>query len=145
MKLLVLIVAVLVIGLSATVFTRNPPKSSQPSPTNPVFFDKGGLPLSGVYTQYPGNFYSSKSQKRVLFFHASWCPTCKIANAEFESRTSEIPEDVIVFKTDYDSESELKAKYGITYQHTFVLVDSDGNEIKKWNGGGIAELMANTK
>lgn len=90
-------------------------------------------------------FDSAKSKKRVYFFHASWCPTCKAANAEILGNLDGIPEDVIVFKTDYDSNAELKKQYGITYQHTFVLVDDMGKEVKKWNGGGLSELSANTK
>ena len=66
-------------------------------------------------------------------------------NEEFNANLDRIPEDVIVLKTDYDSQKELKKKYGITYQHTFVLVDDEGNEIKTWNGGGIEELISNTK
>lgn len=84
-------------------------------------------------------------KKRVLFFHASWCPTCKVANQEFTNNFNNIPIDIVVFKTDYDNESALKQKYGITYQHTFVYVDGDGDELAKWNGGAIVELIANTK
>ena len=91
------------------------------------------------------NFANAIGKKRVYFFHAKWCPTCKAANEEFLSRASEIPADVVLFKTDYDTERELKKKYTITYQHTFVLVDENGNELKKWNGGSFSELIANTK
>lgn len=98
------------------------------------------------YSAYSKNaFDAAKGKKRVYFFHATWCPTCKAANEEFMSNPNGIPEDVIVFKTDYDKEAALKKQYGITYQHTFVLVDETGKELKKWNGGGLAELTANTK
>lgn len=90
-------------------------------------------------------FDAATNKKRVYFFHATWCPTCKVANAEFTKNENSIPTDVVVFKTDYDTEKELKKQYAITYQHTFVLVDAAGKEIKKWNGGGIAELIENTK
>lgn len=90
-------------------------------------------------------FDNSSDKKRVYFFHASWCPTCKVANTEFNNNLSKIPADVMLFKTDYDKETDLKKKYKITYQHTFVLVDANGNEVKKWNGGGIDRLVSNTK
>lgn len=89
-------------------------------------------------------FDNAKDQKRVYFFHAAWCPTCRIANEEFMSNIDQIPEGLVLFKTDYDTEKELKTRYGITSQHTFVLVDSSGEEIKKWNGGGVKELVENT-
>ena len=88
-------------------------------------------------------FQKQNDKRRVLFFHAKWCPTCKIADKDFTDNTSKIPEDLILFRTDYDTEKELIAHYGITYQHTFVYVDSEGNELKKWNGGGVSELLDN--
>ena len=97
------------------------------------------------YISYSSSsFAGAADRKRVLFFHAVWCPLCKTANDEFTQKNDQIPDDVVVFKTDYDTEKELKAKYTITYQHTFVLVDKQGNEVKKWNGGGIDELVLNT-
>lgn len=98
------------------------------------------------YADYsPQAFEESNDKKRVYFFHASWCPTCKVANEEFSSNPDGIPEDIVLFKTDYDTENDLKKRYGITYQHTFVQVDENGNEVAKWNGGGISELIANVR
>ena len=96
-----------------------------------------------LYTQ--DSFNAAADQKRVYYFHAPWCPTCKVANAEFESKKDQIPSGVVLFKTDYDTNGELKKKYAVTYQHTFVQVDAEGNEISKWNGGGINELTTNIK
>lgn len=93
---------------------------------------------SAQYVAYSQEAYEAAStKKRVLFFHASWCPTCKVANEEFMKDAAQLPEDVVVFKVDYDTEMELKKKYGITYQHTFVLVDAEGEAVEKWNGGGV--------
>ena len=90
-------------------------------------------------------FDKASSQKRVLFFAASWCPSCRAADKNFNENLKKIPENVMIFKTDYDSETALKTKYKITYQHTFVYVDAKGLELKKWSGGGIDELLVNTK
>jgi thioredoxin 1 len=98
------------------------------------------------YVSYtPESFTAQSDKKRVYFFHASWCPTCKAANEEIEANLSRIPEDVVLFKTDYDTNADLKQQYAVTYQHTFVYVDSAGKEIKKWNGGAIDELVKNTQ
>ena len=84
-------------------------------------------------------------KKRVLYFYATWCPTCSVANEDFTVNAARIPQDVVIFRTNYDSEVELKRKYAITYQHTFVQVDENGNELAKWNGGGLTELISNLK
>jgi len=97
---------------------------------------------AGVYTDYSeAAFEAASDKKRVLFFHATWCPDCKAANAEILKMADKIPSDVVIFKTDYDTQKALKQKYGVTYQHTFVLVDAEGEAITKWNGGDFAMLL----
>ncbi len=79
----------------------------------------------------------------VLFFSASWCPTCQEANKNFNA--SSAPNGLTLLKVNYDSSNDLKKKYGVTYQHTFVQVDKDGNLIKKWSGSNnYSKLEAET-
>lgn len=89
----------------------------------------------GSYEAYaPEKLARAESGAVVLFFHASWCPSCRGLNADIEANLSTIPEGVSILKVDYDKETELKKKYGVTYQHTLVQVDAQGNQIKKWSG-----------
>ena len=92
---------------------------------------------AGSYESYSSEKVSEAGadQKTVIFFHASWCPTCKTQDAAIVAAKDSIPTDVVILKADYDQETELKKKYGVTVQHTFVQVDSDGNMITKWSGG----------
>jgi len=79
----------------------------------------------------------------VLFFHASWCPSCRGLNADIEKNLGMIPSDVSILKVDYDTESEMKRRYGVTYQHTLVQVDAEGTMIKKWSGSPtLARLVS---
>ncbi len=93
----------------------------------------------------------SSDKRRVLYFYATWCPTCKVANEDFTKNPGKIPEDVVVIRTNYNDpntdqeEKDLAKKYGITYQHTFVQIDSQGKEVTKWNGGQTNELLVNIK
>lgn len=103
-------------------------------------------PKVGVYELYTqAAFDAAKDQQRVLFFAASWCPNCQAANADINAKLSQIPANLVIFKTDYDKEVALKKKYGITYQHTFVLVDAEGKAVKKWAGGGLKQIVAKTE
>ncbi len=98
------------------------------------------------YVEYTAKaFDEASTMKRVLFFAASWCPTCRGADKDFNANLDKIPADVVIFKTDYDTETALKTRYGITHQHTFVYVDAKGEPLKKWLGGATAEIVANTK
>ena len=91
---------------------------------------------------------SARSKRRVLFFYANWCPTCRPVDSEIRSRLSDIPEDVVVIRVNYNdnetdqNEEALAEKYGVTYQHTFVIIDENDNEIKKWNGGGLDRIIS---
>ncbi len=105
--------------------------------------------ISPRYVNYNKTAFESASDtRRVLFFYASWCPTCKPADASFTQNVNDIPDDVTVIRVNYNDpetdqeEKDLAKKYGITYQHTFVQIDSDGNEVTKWNGGQIEELLS---
>ncbi|VVA43557.1 conserved exported hypothetical protein [Candidatus Roizmanbacteria bacterium] len=107
---------------------------------------------SSRYIVYSKEAYDQASSKRrVLYFYATWCPSCKIANEDFTANPDKIPEDVIVIRTNYNDpdtdqeEKDLAKKYGITYQHTFVQIDAQGKEVTKWNGGKTDELLANIK
>lgn len=90
-------------------------------------------------------FDAMTDKKRVLYFHADWCPVCRPLDKEFSQNSDKIPADVVLFKTNYDKEEVLKTKYGVTYQHTFVQIDDRGGEATSWNGGGISELATRVK
>ena len=79
----------------------------------------------------------------VLFFAASWCPSCQGLDKDITANLGEIPEGVTIHKADYDTETELKKKFGVTYQHTMVQIDQNGELVKKWSGSNsLASLVA---
>jgi thioredoxin 1 len=102
---------------------------------------------SGSYEAYsPEKIALANTGKVVLFFHASWCPTCRTLDADIKANAHEIPNDVTILDIDYDNSTELKRKYGVTYQHTLVQVDGKGNMITKWAGSPtLASLSSNIK
>jgi thiol-disulfide isomerase/thioredoxin len=104
------------------------------------------------YVEYSNTaFNNASNNRRVLFFYASWCPTCRPADTSFTKNVSKIPDDVTLIRVNYNDpdtdqeEKDLAKKYGITYQHTFVQIDSTGKEVTKWNGGQIDELLFHVK
>ena len=101
----------------------------------------------GSYEAYaPEKLAKAEEGDIVLFFHASWCPSCRFLDAEIRAHADEIPSGLAILKLDYDTEIELKKKYGVTTQHTLVQVDAEGNLIKKWSGGiSIESIVAQLK
>ena len=103
----------------------------------------GGAYIS--LAEYQASKDSYAESKVVLFFNATWCSTCKKARSNIEADLTAIPADLAIVLVDFDSETTLKRKYGITVQHTFVQIDADGNELAKWSGSLTAqEIVENT-
>lgn len=95
----------------------------------------------GVLDEYAG-------KRRVLFFYASWCPTCRPLDADLSAQSDRIPEDVVIIRVNYNdpetdkAEDALATKYGVTYQHTFVEIDENGEVVQKWNGGQMESVLS---
>lgn len=80
----------------------------------------------------------------VVFFYAAWCPNCRATVTELNARWDEVNPGLTLVIADYDKEQALKARFGVTYQDTFVLLDKDGKVIDIWNSGGVNGLNAHT-
>lgn len=106
--------------------------------------DEGAVMEKGSYEAYSKDKLAlAETGDVVLFFHASWCPSCRGLNASIESNRMAIPKGVHILKVDYDKETEQKKMYGVTYQHTLVQVRADGTMIKKWSGNpSLDSLLA---
>jgi len=83
---------------------------------------------------YPGNDV-------VLFFNASWCPTCQEANENLNRE--KIPAGLTVVSVDFDDNTDLRQTYGVTTQHTFVQVDTNEKQLAKFTGATSTEQIAN--
>lgn len=86
---------------------------------------KAGSP--GRYVDYSAEALASTPGTRLLFFHAPWCPQCRALESDIEAST--IPDDVTIFKVDYDSNQDLREQYGVTIQTTVVEVDGQGKKV----------------
>jgi thiol-disulfide isomerase/thioredoxin len=91
---------------------------------------------SGYITHeaYAANPQMYAAGRVVLFFHADWCPDCQETEKNLEADPSSIPADLTVVEVDYDTQSDLREKYGVTQQWTFVSVDDDGKKLKQFTG-----------
>lgn len=139
-KIILLLVVVVVVGMLGGMWLVNKPTETQQATGD--LKEQVVMGTGGEYVNYAEQVLADNGGKRkVLFFHAGWCPTCKAAEQEILANLDQLPEDVVIIKTDYDTQDALKKKYQITYQHTFVWVDDAGMEIRKWNGGGVEEIL----
>lgn len=97
---------------------------------------------AGSYEKYDSaKLAKAESGDVILFFRASWCPSCIALDTDIKNSLRDIPADVTILEVDYDNSTELKQKYGVTYQHTFVQVNEDGNELKQWSSSPTLESL----
>ena len=88
----------------------------------------------GLYIDYASDYDFADGVRTILFFHATWCHTCREADTSILASLDDIPENVVIVKVDYDSNIALREKYGVTGQHTFVEVNESGNKMRSVRG-----------
>lgn len=98
---------------------------SQPTAKEPV-----ATKTAGAYVDYSANALASATGTKLIFFYAPWCPQCRALEASIKE--SSIPNGVTIFKADYDSNQELRQKYGVTLQTTLVSVDDTGSKLSSY-------------
>lgn len=116
--------------------------------TNSMTDKNNTMMKAGSYEAYTPEkvMLASTTHDVVLFFRANWCPTCKAVDVDIKANLSKIPSSLSILDVNYDDSIALKKKYGVTYQHTFVQVDKNGNLIKKWSGSPtLAALIVEVK
>lgn len=86
-------------------------------------------------------FETAQMEGKPIFlnFYANWCPTCRAAEPGVVTAFEELSSDVstVGFRVNYnDSETDadetaLAERFGITYQHSYVLLNPDGSVSEK--------------
>lgn len=139
------VVAVLIGGVvyvASTQNSSNDQQAVQDAQQTPAFSER-----FMAYSDEHLKKATENGGKAIVFFHASWCPLCSEAEADLKANWGKVPRDVTILKTDYDSSKELKTKYGVVSQDTWVQLDEKGEVQAKWNSGGrgLQTLLANLK
>ncbi|MDP2717264.1 MAG: TlpA disulfide reductase family protein, partial [Candidatus Micrarchaeota archaeon] len=98
-----------------------------------------GIPTGTVATYRPftqAAFDAARADGKTIFleFYASWCPVCATQEPQIEAAFDRLEKsDVAGFRVNYndgdtdDSERNLARAYGVSYQHTHVILDAEGN------------------
>lgn len=143
-------------GCAAEANDTTPAAPSQPPVTTPTTGSSDAPDANrdkrNAEAAAPGGYISQVNYEKesgslqgsdvVLFFNATWCPTCQEADENLSS--AQFPDGLTVVSVDYDSNEALRDRYGVTTQHTFVVVDPDGNAVKKFTGASdVAEIQEN--
>lgn len=137
-KILFIVAGIILVISGAVLYAVLTPRESpvveteKPAQSNPSS-NESAKPKGvskGEYLDYSEEALAAASGTKLLFFYAPWCPQCREVEASIKD--AGLPDGVAVFKVDYDSNQELRQKYGVTIQTTFVKVDDNGNKIASY-------------
>ncbi|OGK28012.1 hypothetical protein A3C28_02785 [Candidatus Roizmanbacteria bacterium RIFCSPHIGHO2_02_FULL_39_9] len=105
--------------------------------------ESGGKILAGKSSPYiefkKGEYDEALKSGKIIFldFYANWCPICRGEAPEIQSGFDSLTSDkVIGFRVNYndtetdDDEKKLAEDFGVTYQHTKVIL-KDKKEVLK--------------
>jgi len=110
----------------------------------PISEEEFLMDLSQYVNYSESNLAQSQTRgQSVLFFAATaWCQSCSKLEKEIKENASKIPANMTILKVDYDNDKAMNKKYDVVVQHTLVLLDESGKELKRWVGLGFDELLA---
>jgi thiol-disulfide isomerase/thioredoxin len=130
---------------AATSTTPSPTASAEPTQTatsapddTPAVAEAGAWVDLAAYEADPATFHDAGDV--VLFFNASWCPTCRTTVQSLDAKG--VPAGLTVVSVDFDDSTELRQRHGVTVQHTFVQVGPDGAAVTKFTGSATGEDIA---
>ena len=115
--------------------------SPAPSPSAAMSHNEAASQSYITYDQYQASKDTYADSKVVLFFNAKWCPACRAINEALTSDPGKITAKTTVVSVDYDQHTDLRQRYGVTTQHTFVQIDTNGEKARQWVSTSVDALL----
>jgi len=146
-KIFIIVALFAVIGIGYSVSTGSAPNEATlaVAPASEESDDTANInsnPAKGAYLAYDSTAVAdSAAEHIVLNFHATWCPSCRALDTDINENLAAIPGGVEIYKVDYDSNVDLRQQYGVTTQHTLVVIAADGTMIDTWRGGNTLDSI----
>ena len=133
--------AVIVLGGCSQTNSSSDAMSSAKSPSSATSHSDSASQSYITYDQYQASKDKYADSKVVLFFNATWCPDCRAINEALTSDPGKIPAKTTVVSVDYDQHTDLRQRYGVTTQHTFVQIDTNGEKTSQWVSTSVDALL----
>ena len=126
-------------GNSTTMMSANPMKADTRVGNQLRYAPSSSTKV--IFTTLDAAKALAAKRPTVLFFAADWCPYCQADLRDINANGDRLG-DVAIVVADYDKTAELKAKYRITVQDTFVQIDANGKQKAVWAGGGVDGILS---
>ncbi len=133
--------AIIVLGGCSQANSSSDAMSSAKSSSSATSHSDSASQSYITYDQYQASKDKYADSKVVLFFNAKWCPACRAINEALTSDPGKIPAKTTVVSVDYDQHTDLRQRYGVTTQHTFVQIDTNGEKTRQWVSTSVDALL----
>lgn len=133
--------AVIVLGGCSQANSSSDAMSSAKSSSSATSHNDSASQSYITYDQYQASKDKYADSKVVLFFNAKWCPACRAINEALTSDPGKIPAKTTVVSVDYDQHTDLRQRYGVATQHTFVQIDTNGEKTRQWVSTSVDALL----
>ena len=110
--------------------SRSPVAEANPAPDSNTDTPTTAGTSAGVYEEYSDTAIANAEGTTLLFFHAPWCPQCRAVESDILSQG--VPAGVTIIKVDFDSRQDVRQKYDVSQQTTFIKLDGSGNEVQRF-------------
>lgn len=94
-----------------------------------------------TYADYEASKDKYADTSVVLFFNATWCPACRAISQDLTADPGRIPAGTTIVSVDYDEHTDLRQRYGVTMQHTFVALDAQEQKVRQWASTSTDALL----
>ena len=133
--------AIIVLGGCSQANSSSDAMSSAKSSSSATSHSDSASQSYITYDQYQASKDKYADSKVVLFFNAKWCPACRAINEALTSDPGKIPAKTTVVSVDYDQHTDLRQRYGVTTQHTFVQIDTNDEKTRQWVSTSVDALL----
>jgi uncharacterized membrane protein/thiol-disulfide isomerase/thioredoxin len=107
------------------------------APATRVVPQKAPATAAPFYEEFTQEAYvRAKAEGRpvLLYFWAGWCPICRAEEPGIRETVEAMDVPVAGFRVDFDAETAMKRSFSVPYQHTTVLLNTNGNEVTRFIG-----------
>lgn len=122
------ITAITLTGCSIGPSTDTNDPAAQKS-TNPVAALFNPVYASQSYVDYtPAALAAAQSEGNdtAVFFHSKTCGSCAKLDTDFQNNEADLPDDIVVFKADWDDNQALAWELNVASYHTVAYYNQDG-------------------
>lgn len=140
----ILVIGALYLGVrSQKTHVQVPPVQTATTPGKQQVQQESGAHIT--LADYMANQPKYQDYQLIYFFKTDWCFVCNVVKADMRANPTRLPAKTVFVEVDFEKDTELRQKYNVQQQASFVQVDEAGKQIAEWQPQNLGEVLAGIK